>query len=238
MIVLLKARDVSRDLDREPIRDREERAQRDFVANAAHELQTPLAAVIAAVDVLQAGAKQRPDERDVFMADIERETARLRRLTRALLELAELQAGAADMLVRPIELGDLVEVVASGLSPADGVEIVTDCPPEAVALCDRDILELALSNIGRNAAMHTERGSISIAARRSGESVALTVRDSGSGMSTEERERATEPFFRGNGNKRPGFGLGLALVREAARVLGGTLEIESELGVGTSVRSR
>jgi len=235
MIVLLKARDVSQDLDGEPIRDRDERAQRDFVANAAHELQTPLAAVIAAVDVLQGGAKERPDERDLFMGDIERETARLRRLTRALLQLAELQAGGADMLVQPIELGELVEDVAARLAPPDGVEIVTDCPADAVALGDRDILELALSNIGRNAAMHTDIGLIWISARRDGETVALSVRDSGRGMSTEDRMRATEPFYRGNGNKRPGFGLGLALVREATRVLGGTLEIQSELGIGTSV---
>jgi len=235
MVILLKARDVSDDLDRSATRDREERAQRDFVTNAAHELQTPLAAVIAAVDVLQAGAKHRPVERDLFLGDIERGTARLRRLTRALFELAQLQAGAADWVAEPIVIGGLVAEVASGLAVADGVEVVTDCSDDAIALGDRDVLELALSNVGRNAAMHTEQGTICVVARRRGDSVAVTVRDSGHGMSAEERIRATEPFYRGDLNKRPGFGLGLALVREATRVLGGTLEIESELGVGTSV---
>ncbi|HEV2901982.1 MAG TPA: histidine kinase dimerization/phospho-acceptor domain-containing protein, partial [Gaiellaceae bacterium] len=74
------------------VREQAERAERDFVTNAAHELQSPLAAIVSAIEVLQAGAKDGP-ERDVFLAHIERESDRLARLVRALLILARTQTG-------------------------------------------------------------------------------------------------------------------------------------------------
>lgn len=235
MVVLVEASDVSERLHRERARERRDQAERDFVANAAHELQTPLTAITAAVEVLQGGAKNSPNELDIFLGDIERETARLRRLTRALLELARLQAGGPARTPESVELGGLIVDIASGLTPADGVDVVIDCETGVSALGNRDILELALWNVAGNAAAYTRDGRIEFVAAEGAGSVEIVVRDTGCGMSSDDRERALERFYRGPGNPRPGFGLGLALVNEAMRILGGTLDIESELGAGTSV---
>lgn len=234
-VVLVKASDVSERLHLERAQERREWAEQDFVANAAHELQTPLTAITAAVEVLQAGAKRNANDLDVFLGDIEREAARLRRLTRALLELARLQTGEPAPVVEPVELPCLIRDIASGLPFADNVNIVTACPSDLFVLGDRDILELALWNLARNAAAYTDSGTIEIEARRKDDSVEIVVRDTGTGMSPLARERALERFYRGHGRHRPGFGLGLAIVSEATRLLDGTIEIESELGIGTSV---
>jgi Signal transduction histidine kinase len=96
---------------------RRELAEREFVANAAHELRTPLTTIIGAVEVLQAGAKDDPLERDRFLAHIERESARLARLARALLTLARAHAGQERPRSEPIALRPLLQEVADDLRP-------------------------------------------------------------------------------------------------------------------------
>jgi len=117
----------------------------------------------------------------------------------------------------------------------DGFEVA--CDESVAVLGERDVLERALTNVAENAAAHTARGRILLAARRTGKGrVAIEVRDTGSGMPPDERERAFERFYRVGARGGEGFGLGLAIVREAVRVLNGTVEIDSEPGLGTSVR--
>lgn len=229
-LLLVTARDVTESA-------RQERAEREFVANAAHELLTPLAAMNAAIDVLQSGAKEIPAERDAFLDDLEQEVDRLGRLAHALLVLARVQATAEPLRVQPVELSPLLHEVAASLQTGTEVEVDVVCGEELAALAERDLLERALANLAENAAAHTPRGSIVLAARSAGEGfVAIEVRDTGSGMSPDERERSFERFYRAGSRGVEGFGLGLAIVREAVRVLNGTIEIESEPGIGTAVR--
>ncbi len=229
-LLLLTARDVTE-------RRRHERAEREFVANAAHELLTPLTAMNAAIDVLQSGAKETPVERDAFLADLEREVERLGRLAYTLLVLARVQATAGSLRVQPVELSPLVHEIAASIRPSEGVEIDVVCPAELAVLAERDLLERAIANLAANAAAHTSRGRIVIAGRR-GEngSAEIEVCDTGPGMPPDERERAFERFYRAGARGGEGFGLGLAIVREAVRALNGTVAIESEPGVGTVVR--
>jgi len=229
-LVLVAARDVTE-------RTRHERAEREFVANAAHELLTPLTAMNAAIDVLQAGAKEIPAERDVFLADLEREIDRLGRLAHALLVLARVQATAEPVSVQPVRLCPLLHEVAASLRAGAGVAIDVVCGEELTVLAERELLERALTNVAENAVAHTERGCVVLAARADPENrVAIEIRDTGSGMPPDERERAFERFYRTGVRGGEGFGLGLAIVREAVRVLDGSVEIESEPGIGTAVR--
>src|SRR5207302_6082312 len=92
--------------------ERRELAEREFVTNAAHELRTPLTTIIGAVEVLQAGAKEHPAERDRFLAHIEREAARLARLAHALLSLARAHAGEEHPRLEPTLLEPLLREVA------------------------------------------------------------------------------------------------------------------------------
>lgn len=228
-LLLLTGRDVTE-------RRRQEQAEREFVANAAHELLTPLTAMNAAIDVLQTGAKESPIERDAFLADLEREVDRLGRLAYALLVLARVQATGEALRVRPVELSPLVHEVAESIEPRDGVEVGVVCPPDLAVLAERDLLERALSNLAENAAAHTSKGRIVIAGRRENGSAQIEVCDTGTGMPPDDRERAFERFYRAGARGGEGFGLGLAIVREAVRALNGTVAIESEPGVGTMVR--
>ena len=229
-LLLVTARDVTE-------RARRERAEREFVANAAHELLTPLTAMNAAIDVLQAGAKEIPAERDVFLDDLEREIDRLGRLAHALLVLARVQATAEPLGVQPVELCPLLHEVAQSLQAGSEVEIDVVCGEGITVLAVRDLLERALSNIAENAVAHTSRGCVVLAARPGTEGrVAIEIRDTGSGMPPDERERAFERFYRTGVRGGEGFGLGLAIVREVVRVLDGSVEIDSEPGIGTAVR--
>lgn len=229
-LLLLTARDVTERL-------RHERAEREFVANAAHELLTPLAAMNAAIDVLQTGAKEVPAERDSFLADLEREVERLGRLAYALLVLARVQATGESLRVRPVQLSPLVHEVAESITPRDGVEVDVACPADLVVLAERDLLERAITNLAENAVSHTARGRIVIAGRAGEDGAAqVEVRDTGSGMPPDDRERAFERFYRAGARGGEGFGLGLAIVRESVRALNGTVKIESQPGIGTVVR--
>jgi two-component system sensor histidine kinase VicK len=218
-------------------RERRERAEREFVANAAHELRTPLAALASAVEALESGAKDAPEERDRFLELIGRQVNRLGRLARALLVLARAQTRQEALRLEPVGLRPLLEEVASGLNPRDGVDVSVLCPPGLSALGHRDLLLQAISNLAHNAVKHTERGTITLAARSAGDgSVTIEVADTGTGIPAGEQERIFDRFYSGDRETREGFGLGLAIVREAVRALGGIVEVDSQPDAGTSVR--
>jgi signal transduction histidine kinase/HAMP domain-containing protein len=217
-------------------RERRERAEREFVANAAHELRTPLTTIRGAVDALQSGAKDVRQDRERFLDHIDRESARLGRLAHALLALARAQTGQEALQREPVELRDLLQEVAAGVHTEPGVELRLACPPGLAILGDRDLAEQALFNLVQNAASHTDEGSILIRAVAEGKTVQIEVEDTGPGIAPEERNRIFDRFFRGNGRSPQGFGLGLAIARQTVRALSGTIEIESAPGHGTTAR--
>jgi two-component system sensor histidine kinase VicK len=218
-------------------RERRERAEREFVANAAHELRTPLTTIVGAVDALQAGAKDDPRHRDRFLAHIERESGRLARLTRALLVLARAQTRQEAPLLVAVPARELLEDIREGLTPAAGVSIDVECDGEVLLHTERDLVEQALANLAVNAVRHTAHGRILLAARTlEGGLVELEVTDTGTGIAPADRERIFERFYRANGRDADGFGLGLSIVRQAVVALGGTIDAHSAPGSGTRVR--
>lgn len=219
------------------VRERRERAEREFVTNAAHELRTPLATITGAIQVLQAGAKDDGEERDRFLDHIEREAARLGRLTHSLLVLARAQTREEAPNLAPVELQPLLQAIADDVHPPPEVEVSVTCPPGLEVLAERDLVEQAVSNLAANALQNTERGRVEIAARQlpSG-SVAVEVTDTGRGIEADRQERIFDRFYRPDGRDPRRFGLGLAIVRQAVAALGGRIELESAVGSGTTVR--
>jgi signal transduction histidine kinase/HAMP domain-containing protein len=216
--------------------ERRELAEREFVSNAAHELRTPLTTIIGAVEVLQSGAKDDPLERDRFLAHIEREAARLARLARALLTLARAHAGQEQPRREPVRLAPLLSEVAADLRPHDGVAVEVDCAPDVAATVNRDLLEQALRNLGENAVDHTPDGRVALRAYAAGRAIYVEVEDTGIGMTADTQQHVFDRFFRGKGRDAEGFGLGLAIVRQAVRSLDGRIELDSAPGKGTRVR--
>ncbi len=211
-----------------------ERAEREFVANAAHELRTPVAAISGAVEVLKQGAKERPEDRDHFLGIIDRQSERLARLSRSLLVLARAQTGQEEVRRSPVELCPLLEEIGASLGAAEGVGVEVTCPAGLLVHADRDLVDQVFSNLAANAAKHTESGRITITARAlDDERVSIELVDTGSGISTEERARIFDRFYRGGTRDPNGFGLGLAIVGQAIGALNGTIEVHSEVGEGT-----
>ena len=209
--------------------------EREFITNAAHELQSPLAAILSAVEVLQAGAKDKP-ERDRFIGHIERETRRLDRITKALLTLARAQTGVEPPRSELIDLEPMLRAIAERMEPAPGVEIVVECPPELALVSNRELLEQAISNVVRNSVKYTEQGTIELVAEPLDDRVLVAVVDTGVGIPDEALPRVAERFYRAEAQaSREGFGLGLAIVQAAVKVLDGELDIVSGVGRGTTV---
>jgi PAS domain S-box-containing protein len=218
-------------------REVRERAERDFVTNAAHELQTPLTAIISAAEVLEAGAKEVAEDRDRFLAHIRRECDRLARLVQALLTLARAQVGAEPLPLEPVELRPLLDRIALTLDPAAGVEVRVDSPPALAACANRELLEQAVSGLATNAAKYTNSGTIWLAARRAADGkVSIEITDSGQGIPAGDEERVFDRFYRAGERDRTGFGLGLAIVRQAVEALGGEVEVRRRASGGTAAR--
>jgi signal transduction histidine kinase/HAMP domain-containing protein len=216
--------------------ERRELSEREFVSNAAHELRTPLTTIIGAVEVLQAGAKEQPHERDRFLAHIEREAARLGRLAHALLALARAHAGQERPRLEPTALEPLLREVADGLRPREGVAVEVDCAADVIANVNAGLLEQAVRNLGENAAKHTPAGRVVLRAYAVGHSVRVEVEDTGVGMTADTQRHVFDRFFRGQNRDAEGFGLGLAIVRQAVQSLDGRIELDSAPGAGTRVR--
>ncbi len=224
---------VIRDLSNE---ERRERAEREFVANASHELRTPLTTILGAVELLQAGAKDEPATRDRFLTHIEREAGRLVRLTRALLVLARAQTREEQPRLAPVELKPLLEDVAASTRSLPGVDVSVSCDDGVYVAAEPDLLEQALSNLAGNAAEHTQRGDIVLAATGDGNGIVrIEVRDSGPGVPQSIRGRVFDRFYRAAPANGEGFGLGLAIVRQAVRAQDGRIELGDTPDGGTKV---
>jgi PAS domain S-box-containing protein len=215
----------------------EERLKHEFVTNAAHQLQSPLAGIVSAIEVLQAGAKEGP-ERDVFLGHIERESQRLSDLARALLVLARVQAGVEAPRDELVALCPLLHEIAGSLRAAEGVEIEVSCPDDLAVLTNRELVEQALLNVAENAAKYTKEGRIELSGRTVDGDAVLSVVDTGPGIPAADRQRVLGRFARGGVNGGTGFGLGLAIARSAMEALGGELSLDSGVGAGTVVALR
>jgi two-component system, OmpR family, sensor histidine kinase VicK len=203
-------------------KERRERAEREFVANASHELRTPVSAIISAGDA--------------FIELIERQATRLGRLTRSLLILA--RSESRDELVRlePVKLRPLLDEIVASLEPHPDVVVEVDCSASLVVLVQRDLAEQVIFNLAGNALKYTSSGRVALSARQSGERVIVEVTDTGPGIAVDVRQRIFDRFASGQDGRRDGFGLGLAIVGDAVRALGGSIEVNSEPGRGTTAR--
>lgn len=209
--------------------------QRQFTANAAHELRTPLAVMQLQLDLYHAG--EHPDKSaEQTWKMIGEQTERLSKMVKTLLDMSELQTIARD---EKIELDALVEEVLADLETlAREKEISLEKSCEELTMSGSDILIYRLVyNLVENAIKYNHPGGnvLVTAARRNGQ-ICLRVEDTGNGIPEEMKERIFEPFFRLDKSRSRalgGVGLGLALVREIVRVHDGQIGVLERAGGGT-----
>jgi signal transduction histidine kinase len=218
-----------------------EDAQRRFVADASHEMRTPIAALKGMLELLADGAKDVPEVRDDFIHTMQLEADRLGRLVADLLTLARLEAGTLELALAPESASGLLGDVAGVLSTLAidaGVTLAVDLPDgEVRVLADHDRAVQVLLSFTDNAIKHSPRGStVRLRARRRTDGVVFEVADEGEGIGPEELGRVFERFYRADQARAGGggAGLGLAIAKEIVEAHGSSIEVTSAPGEGTT----
>jgi signal transduction histidine kinase len=213
-------------------------ALRRFIADASHELRTPITALKNFVELLQGAAADDPPARQEFLAESASQIDRLEWITRNLLDLSRLDAGLTELDFGDHEAGELAESASAAfktLAQEKEITVTVNVPAAPVFVCcDRGRVELALSNLVSNALKFTPRGGrVEVGAAEAGDSVRFWVLDDGPGIPLADQPRVFERFYRGQGSRAEGSGLGLAIVHSVAQAHDGRVWVESEPGVGS-----
>lgn len=223
-----------------------EQRRREFIANASHELRSPLSSVKALSQALIDSGERDPAVYREYLRDIDSEMDRLARLTENLLQLArmeeheELQARREEQAVAGVV--DHVAGFMAPLAAARGVRLVTGVTGEPVWPLDRDLVVRVLYNLTDNAVRYTPAGGeVRVEAEAGKRELVLRVRDTGEGVPPEDLEHIFERFYRvdkARTRATGGAGLGLAIVRQAVTLHGGRVTVESTPGAGTAFEIR
>lgn len=213
-------------------------ALRRFIADASHELRTPITALRNFNELLQGPAAEDPEARQEFLATSTAQLERLEWITSNLLDLSRLDAGLIALDLADHDGSELVEAAAgvfTALAQEREIALHIKLPAARTPLsCDRARIELALSNLISNALKFTPRGGrVEIGVEKDDENVRFWVQDDGPGIDPVDESRIFERFYRGHGERVEGSGLGLAIVKSVAKAHGGRVWVESESGNGS-----
>jgi two-component system, OmpR family, sensor kinase len=209
--------------------------ERNFLVRVSHELRTPLTAIRGHVEAMREGVVESPEARQASLNIIRAESDRLARLVGDLVDLAKLEAHHFPLEEQEVELRRLLDQAYYSFAEEARrreIDYTRTLVADPVIHTDGDRVLQIVCNLLDNAFSWTpDGGTVSLGLSAENGSVAVSVRDSGPGISLEDRERIFRPFVT-EGNQQ-GTGLGLAISRELAHALGGELELDSEPGRGT-----
>jgi signal transduction histidine kinase len=211
---------------------------RRFVADASHELRTPITALKTFNELLQSYTASDPAARAEFLDESHLQLERLETIVHHLLDLSRLDAQLVPLELAPHDGADLLELAARRFRPlaqTRGLRLAVSYPEPSPALrCDRTWFELALSNLVDNAIKFSRPGrTVELGLEQRGAAVELWVQDEGCGIAPADQPHIFERFYRGRGVSQPGSGLGLAIVHSVVQSHGGHIRLESQDGCGS-----
>lgn len=220
-----------------------QRSRREFIGTVSHELRTPLTPIIGYVDLLLTGAGGAitSDQRD-FLKTIKNNSLRMNSLVDDLLEVSRIGSGRVELHLAPTHVDGLINetihLFQEHIATKDqhlAVHIADDLP--IIAADGRRITQV-LNNLVSNASKYTPNGgSITVRATINHEEIAIQVGDTGVGLSPEQTKKLFTPFYRADNGLRDqvsGTGLGLSIARSFVQMHGGDIEVESEVGRGST----
>jgi signal transduction histidine kinase len=213
--------------------------ERDFLANVSHELKTPLTSIQGFSQAILDGTAEEEAERKHAASIIIEEAGRMARLVEELLELARFDAGQIEIARREVNLADVLEECAKRFAfqaEEAGIELEMDVPALPPVLGDEDRLTQVFTNLLDNAIKHTPSGGkVKVIAKGVNQkNVKVAVTDTGSGIPPEDLPRIFERFYQVDKSRAgSGVGLGLAIAKEIIEAHGGSISVESVVGLGT-----
>jgi two-component system phosphate regulon sensor histidine kinase PhoR len=217
-----------------------EAVRRDFVANVSHELRTPLTAIKAFVETLLDGGLSNRKRSIEFLEITRKHVERMEALIDDLTDLSLIETGAISLEIEPVDANEVADDVFEQLGPraaSAGVELHSHLPSPFPVRADRRRLGQVLSNLVDNAIKFNRKGGeVRIGGRIENSRRILQVEDNGVGIPLEAREKIFHRFYRVDPDRSRaagGTGLGLAIVKHLMRLQGGSIRVESEVGVGT-----
>jgi two-component system phosphate regulon sensor histidine kinase PhoR len=214
--------------------------RRELVGNISHELRTPIAGIKAMVETLRGGAIDDKEAAIDFLTRIDSEVDHLTQMVSELTELSRIETGRAELRMSPVNLNLLVEEVVARLNPLaqrQQVTITTDLATDlSIIKADNDRIRQTLTNLVHNAVKFNHPGgNVTVSTKVDGESVTVSVSDTGIGISKEDLPHVFERFYKAD-KARPtgGSGLGLAIAKHVVQAHGGSIWAQSEEGKGST----
>ena len=211
-----------------------EEMERNFLMSVSHELRTPLTAIRGHVSAIREGVVDDPTERAASLETVEVEAQRLDRLVGDILDLAKLDTNRFTVMTEEVDMGQLVDQAYERFreeARRRSIDYRQDVRARPVITSDGDRVLQVVANLLSNAFHATpDGGRISLELAQRNGTVQVAVEDNGPGIPPEMRERLFRPFVSQTGG---GTGLGLAIAKELSAMLGGSLDLESEVGRGS-----
>ena len=218
----------------------EDRAQATFASTVSHELRNPLASIGLNLYLLR---RSTPEKRDYYMDALAQAADRMKSIIENTLTLSRLEARGSELVFAPVDLNAVVEQIVDGhraRAQATGLDMVfepdTDLAP---VRAERDQLIQVVTNLVTNAINYTPSGQVQVSTYMDTEreQARLQVQDTGMGIAAEDMPRLFERFYRGRRATEsdvPGTGLGLAIIKEIVELHDGEIQVESQVGEGTT----
>jgi len=214
--------------------------QREFLRTVTHELRTPLNSVLGFVELIESEDRTLSASTGARLRRMRAASSRLLGVINDILDLSRIEAGKFEVHFAVCDIGKVIHDVAEetrALIRDRPVEVVVDSPVSLLWKTDEKRLRQILINLAGNAAKFTPSGEIRLEVRSSNSHLHLTVRDTGVGISAHDLQYVLEPFAQAeHGRVAGGTGLGLHISSRLVALLGGTIDLESELDRGTTFR--
>lgn len=209
-----------------------DRLKTAFLANMGHEIRTPLNAICGFADLLP--VIDNAEDRNQMIAEIQSNNRKLLRIIDGLVSMSKIEAGAKSLMMAKVDLNQLLQQMADTYQPTTNLPIQVQCPlPELKIESDREKVLEILDHLVQNAVKFTTEGEITLSYEVQGNQVRVNVADTGKGVAKADQARIFERFVKLD-EYIPGTGLGLSVVESLVKNLGGSVGVDSSLGVGSN----